>query len=110
MGIGQVSVVVYSKIGGSLERADESRQVTRQLRLVVEECLLDAVSRVSVLHTDSVSASTYLRDVLSAHGRRELLRQVNRYHQQYLFKVPNGYCGIGGTGVFCPMGVAPADG
>ncbi len=26
------------------------------------------------------------------------------YHQQYLAKVPNGYCGIGGTGVSCPVG------
>ena len=27
------------------------------------------------------------------------------YHQQYLAKNPNGYCGIGGTGVVCPIGV-----
>jgi peptide-methionine (S)-S-oxide reductase len=27
------------------------------------------------------------------------------YHQQYLGKNPNGYCGIGGTGVSCPIGV-----
>jgi peptide-methionine (S)-S-oxide reductase len=27
------------------------------------------------------------------------------YHQQYLAKNPNGYCGIGGTGVSCPTGV-----
>jgi len=26
------------------------------------------------------------------------------YHQQYLAKVPNGYCGLGGTGVRCPIG------
>ena len=26
------------------------------------------------------------------------------YHQQYLAKNPNGYCGIGGTGVSCPIG------
>ena len=26
------------------------------------------------------------------------------YHQQYLHKVPNGYCGLGGTGVSCPIG------
>ena len=26
-------------------------------------------------------------------------------HQQYLAKVPNGYCGLGGTGVSCPIGV-----
>ena len=30
------------------------------------------------------------------------------YHQQYLAKNPNGYCGIGGTGVSCPIGVASA--
>ena len=28
------------------------------------------------------------------------------YHQQYLAKVPNGYCGLGGTGVSCPVGLA----
>jgi peptide-methionine (S)-S-oxide reductase len=27
------------------------------------------------------------------------------YHQQYLSKNPNGYCGIGGTGVSCPIGL-----
>jgi peptide-methionine (S)-S-oxide reductase len=32
------------------------------------------------------------------------------YHQQYLDKNPAGYCGIGGTGVSCPIGVAKADG
>ena len=30
------------------------------------------------------------------------------YHQQYLHKVPGGYCGLGGTGVSCPVGLAPA--
>ena len=28
------------------------------------------------------------------------------YHQQYLAKNPNGYCGLGGTGVSCPVGLA----
>lgn len=28
------------------------------------------------------------------------------YHQQYLAKNPNGYCGIGGTGISCPIGLA----
>jgi peptide-methionine (S)-S-oxide reductase len=30
------------------------------------------------------------------------------YHQQYLHKVPNGYCGLGGTGVSCPVGLSAA--
>ncbi len=28
-------------------------------------------------------------------------------HQQYLSKNPNGYCGLGGTGVTCPVGLSP---
>jgi peptide-methionine (S)-S-oxide reductase len=32
------------------------------------------------------------------------------YHQQYLAKNPNGYCGLGGTGVSCPVGVGVAVG
>ena len=28
------------------------------------------------------------------------------YHQQYLAKNPNGYCGVGGTGVSCPIGIS----
>jgi peptide-methionine (S)-S-oxide reductase len=31
---------------------------------------------------------------------------AENYHQQYLAKNPNGYCGLGGTGVSCPVGVA----
>ncbi len=29
------------------------------------------------------------------------------HHQQYLAKNPGGYCGVGGTGVSCPVGLAP---
>ncbi len=31
------------------------------------------------------------------------------YHQQYLAKNPSGYCGIGGTGVSCPIGLGDGD-
>lgn len=30
---------------------------------------------------------------------------AEEYHQQYLAKDPNGYCGLGGTGVSCPIGL-----
>src|SRR4051812_36282417 len=30
------------------------------------------------------------------------------YHQEYLAKNPNGYCGLGGTGVSCPVGIGAA--
>ena len=31
------------------------------------------------------------------------------YHQQYLQRNPNGYCGLGGTGVSCPVGLTSAE-
>ena len=34
-----------------------------------------------------------------------LFYYAEEYHQQYLDKVPNGYCGLGGTGVTCPIGL-----
>ena len=33
---------------------------------------------------------------------------AENYHQQYLARNPNGYCGIGGTGVACPIGIVAA--
>ena len=33
---------------------------------------------------------------------------AEEYHQQYLARNPNGYCGIGGTGVSCPVGLTTA--
>jgi peptide-methionine (S)-S-oxide reductase len=34
---------------------------------------------------------------------------AEEYHQQYLVANPNGYCGLGGTGVSCPVGVFAAE-
>jgi peptide-methionine (S)-S-oxide reductase len=34
---------------------------------------------------------------------------AEEFHQQYLAKNPAGYCGIGGTGVSCPIGLVPSD-
>ena len=57
------------------------------------------------------SKETY-ETALKASGRGEITTEIGPldafyhaedYHQQYLAKNPNGYCGIGGTGVSCPM-------
>ncbi len=51
------------------------------------------------------------QDALSAAGRGAITTEIRdapdffyaeEYHQQYLAKNPNGYCGLGGTGVSCP--------
>src|SRR5918997_178152 len=62
------------------------------------------------------SRSTY-QQALTAAGRGQITTEIaalrdfyyaEDYHQQYLSdaKNPNGYCGIGGTGVTCPVGVS----
>jgi peptide-methionine (S)-S-oxide reductase len=54
------------------------------------------------------------QDRLTAAGHGRITTEIaeappfyyaEEYHQQYLAKNPNGYCGIGGTGVSCPIGV-----
>ncbi|SBS27724.1 Peptide methionine sulfoxide reductase MsrA [Marinomonas aquimarina] len=35
----------------------------------------------------------------------EVFYFAETYHQQYLFKNPNGYCGLAGTGISCPIGL-----
>jgi peptide-methionine (S)-S-oxide reductase len=38
----------------------------------------------------------------------DVFNYAEEYHQQYLAKNPNGYCGLGGTGVSCPIGTGIA--
>ncbi|WP_329022705.1 peptide-methionine (S)-S-oxide reductase MsrA [Streptomyces sp. NBC_00690] len=77
-------------------------------------------------HTpDQAAAAAASRDayqqVLNGSGYDDITTEVlpeegrpfypaEAHHQQYLDKNPTGYCGIGGTGVSCPIGVAKADG
>ena len=67
---------------------------------------------------DQAAAAAASRDVygraLADAGHGEVTTEIapapefyfaEHYHQQYLAKNPNGYCGLGGTGVSCPVGV-----
>jgi peptide-methionine (S)-S-oxide reductase len=75
-------------------------------------------------HTDAqraqaeASRETYQR-MLTAAGLGQIATEIapadathpfyyaEDYHQQYLAKNPGGYCGLGGTGVACPVGLPP---
>lgn len=59
------------------------------------------------------SLATYQAELLAA-GHGDITTEITPldtffyaedYHQQYLAKNPDGYCGIGGTGVSCPIGL-----
>jgi peptide-methionine (S)-S-oxide reductase len=58
------------------------------------------------------------QDALAARGYGDITTEIapagqffyaEDYHQQYLHKNPMGYCGIGGTGVSCPVGITSTD-
>jgi peptide-methionine (S)-S-oxide reductase len=77
-------------------------------------------SAIYVDGADQLEAAKASRDMfqerLAAAGHGEITTEIRDasetpffyaepYHQQYLSKNPNGYCGIGGTGVSCPIGL-----
>ena len=65
----------------------------------------------------AVASRDAFQPVLASGGFGEITTEIadagefwyaEDYHQQYLAKNPAGYCGIGGTGMSCPVGVAKA--
>ena len=74
-----------------------------------------AVFTCSPEQTHAANASrAAFQDRLTAAGFGRITTEIadalpfyyaEEYHQQYLAKNPNGYCGMGGTGVSCPVGI-----
>jgi peptide-methionine (S)-S-oxide reductase len=77
---------VYCAGADQLEAAEKSRDMF-QARLVA--------SGFATITTEIVEAPAFF--------------YAEDYHQQYLAKNPGGYCGLGGTGVSCPIGLARTD-
>jgi peptide-methionine (S)-S-oxide reductase len=69
---------------------------------------LEAAEKSGEMFQDRLAASgfaTITTEILPA----PTFFYAEDYHQQYLAKNPGGYCGLGGTGVSCPIGLASAD-
>jgi peptide-methionine (S)-S-oxide reductase len=77
---------IYCYGPAQLEAAEESRKMFQE-RLTG--------SGFQAITTEIVEAPTFF--------------YAEGYHQQYLAKNPGGYCGLGGTGVSCPIGLAHTD-
>ncbi len=73
--------------------SDAQADVVDALRKMFQEKLGEA--KYGEITTEIAPASTFY--------------YAEDYHQQYLAKNPAGYCGLGGTGVSCPIGVARAE-
>ena len=68
-------------------------------------------------HAAKASRDAY-QAVLTGAGYGEITTEIapalafyyaEDYHQQYLARNPNGYCGLGGTGLSCPVGLQTGD-
>ena len=78
----QYRSALYATTGAQLDAAEASRETFQ--RMLGEAGYGEATTEIADL-----GEFNYAED----------------YHQQYLAKVPNGYCGLGGTGVSCPIGL-----
>ena len=78
----QYRSAIYATTDGQLEQANASREMYEQQL---------AAAGHAAITTEIAKAGAFY--------------YAEPYHQQYLAKNPNGYCGIGGTGVSCPIGL-----
>lgn len=69
------------------------------------EAQLEAAERSRALYQERLVKAGY-GEITSELRAGVELYYAEAYHQQYLDKNPGGYCGLGGTGVSCPVGVA----
>ncbi|MFN3200267.1 MAG: peptide-methionine (S)-S-oxide reductase MsrA [Bradymonadia bacterium] len=71
---------------------DEAQKSAAQSSLEMYGAALDEAGHARTITTEVLDAPTFY--------------YAEEYHQQYLAKNPNGYCGLGGTGVTCPIGLS----
>ncbi|MEZ5945477.1 MAG: peptide-methionine (S)-S-oxide reductase MsrA [Hyphomonas sp.] len=60
---------------------------------------------MTVAYQSALAAAGHGGKVTTEVGTLTNIYFAEDYHQQYLAKNPNGYCGLGGTGVSCPVGL-----
>ncbi len=123
-GHNEVVLVVYDPVqvryGDLLRRFFEAHDPTQGMRqgndvgtqyrsgiYVFDDRQRQAAERAKAAYREALagkglgSITTEIKDALSFYFAEE-------YHQQYLAKNPGGYCGLGGTGIACPL--VPAEG
>ena len=100
-----------SKVGAVVDPGgdlDQIKAAIAELGIKVEKILLTHG------HIDHAGGADELRQA----GYGEITTEVaparefyyaEPYHQQYLAANPNGYCGLGGTGLSCPVGVGTVE-
>src|SRR5215203_6094951 len=84
----------------------QGNDVGTQYRSAIYTCSpgqLDAARASRDMFQDRLTAAGFGR-ITTEIAEAPAFYYAEDYHQQYLAKNPNGYCGLGGTGVSCPVG------
>jgi len=81
---------IGSQYRSTIYTQDDGQQTTARLSRETYQAELSA-AKLGAITTEIVPLDTFY--------------YAEDYHQQYLAKNPGGYCGIGGTGVSCPVGL-----
>ena len=79
----------------------------RSVVLVADEAQRAAAEASRAAYQEKLTAAGY-GEITTEIAPAGPFYYAEDYHQQYLAKNPMGYCGLGGTGVSCPVGVAAA--
>lgn len=69
----------------------------------------EGAERAAKMYAEELAAKGY-GTVTTEIAEGKAFYYAETYHQQYLAKNPNGYCGLGGTGVACPLPAAASAG
>src|SRR2546423_9432897 len=76
----------------------------RSLILATTPAQREAAERSRAMFQQALASSGYGK-ITTEIADGDTFFYAEPYHQQYLAKNPNGYCGLGGTGVSCPVGL-----
>lgn len=93
---------------GMRQGNDRGTQYRSAVYTTSDEQLTEATAAASA-YGDALSQAGHSAPVTTEIAPAGPFFYAEEYHQQYLAKNPNGYCGIGGTGVSCPVGLTPAE-
>jgi peptide-methionine (S)-S-oxide reductase len=115
------SVVTYEQLLKVFWEGHDPTQGLRQGNDVGSQYRSLILTQSDAQHEAALASKEAYQKVLTAAGYGDITTEIQPageyyfaedYHQQYLSdaKNPNGYCGVGGTGVSCPVGVAKLDG
>ena len=86
---------------GMRQGNDVGSQYRSMIMYTTENQRIEALASKDI-YNEQLSAARYPAITTEIIGATEFF-MAEDYHQRYLEKNPNGYCGIGGTGVSCPI-------